>query len=339
MKATKPPPLPAHGGDISWATERFGAPADGWLDLSTGINPHTYPVRDADPAQLTRLPDPARTRALADAARACFGVPEGVALAPLPGSEIAIRQLPFLIRSEKTAIVGPTYPSHAAAWSETGHEVVDIRELDQVPGDINVVVIANPNNPDGRTVALDPMAAVAARLAARGGTLVVDEAYADVAPEVSMMPLLGEVSALVVRSFGKFFGLPGLRLGFVAGSASAVERLAARIGDWPVSGLAVEIGLRALADDAWQQAMRAQLADEAAALDEVLTAGGLSVIGGTSLFRLAEHADAHRLYEDLGRRGILVRAFAARPTWLRIGLPPEGAARDRLADALAAIAA
>ena len=82
--------------------------------------------------------------------------------------------------------------------------------------------------------------------------------------------------------------------------------------------------------------MRARLDDEAAQLDAVIGKAGFGIAGGTALFRLADAPRAWALFEHLGRQGILVRPFAEHPRWLRIGLPLDRAARDRLAAALAA---
>jgi cobalamin biosynthetic protein CobC len=139
----------------------------------------------------------------------------------------------------------------------------------------------------------------------------------------------------VLRSFGKFFGLAGLRLGFALGSVDLVRRLEDHLGPWAVAGPALEIGAGAMEDADWIAATRVRLADSARALDALFEGHGLAVVGGTDLFRLARVPDAGRLFEHLGRRGILVRSFEARPDWLRFGLPPDPAAWERLRAALA----
>ena len=330
--------LPRHGGDLTAAARAFGLPPpDGWLDLSTGINPVAYPTGDFDGSWLARLPDPGALDRLVDAAGSCYAAAPAATLLAVPGSELAIRQIPFLVPAEKVAIVGPTYPSHAEAWSETGCEVAEVPELDLIPGDASVVVIANPNSPDGRMTSAAALAAVAEGLARRGGTLIVDEAYADLAPDISLMPLLGEVPAIVLRSLGKFFGLPGLRLGFVAGPREFLRTLSARLGDWPVSTAAIAIGGRALGDGGWQAATRRRLKTDADAMATVLAGHGLGVAGGTDLFRLASVPGARDLYRRLGQRGILTRIFAGQPDWIRFGLPPGSAGRVRLSVALGEI--
>jgi cobalamin biosynthetic protein CobC len=222
------------------------------------------------------------------------------------------------------AIVGPTYSSHEEAWRNAGREMIEVESLEAVPASASIVVLGNPNNPDGRTTAPRLLADLARRLGANGGLLIVDEAFADVQPKVSLAPQLGGLPALILRSFGKFYGLPGLRLGFVAGVPTLVERLRALFGDWPVSAPAIEIGTAALADDEWRERTRARVKEESARLRDVLRRHGLMIKGGTHLFTLIEDDDAAAFHEGLARSGIWTRAFAAKPTWLRIGLPGDG---------------
>jgi cobalamin biosynthetic protein CobC len=247
-----------------------------------------------------------------------------------PGSESALRLLPLLMPRGRVAIVSPTYGSHSRAWEDAGHLVTSVTALDQVSVDAAVIIIGNPNNPDGRLTAPETLADAAQRLARRGGLLVVDEAFGDVAPQVSLVPHLEALPAIVLRSFGKFFGLPGLRLGFAAGAASVVTRLATSLGEWPVTPTAIAVGTEALQDAAWQRRTRVDLAAAAGRLRSSLERQGHAVIGGTDLFVLIESADAGALHDRLARRGVWTRVFHDRPKWLRIGLPAGDAAFARL---------
>lgn len=326
-----------HGGDLEAARQRFGEPAGGWLDLSTGINPHAYPLPPLPPEAWSRLPQPDAEAALREAARGCYGAPDGAHIVAAPGTQALIQALPRLRQPAATvAVIGPTYGEHAHVWRAAGHEVREVPAPDQV-GEASVAVLVNPNNPDGRIVPRGAVLALADNLTARGGLLVVDEAFADTDPAVSVADRAGRKGLLVLRSFGKFYGLAGLRLGFALADKPMAGALEDSFGPWPVSGPALEIGRRALADTAWSAAMRERLAGEARALDGVLVEGGLRVVGGTSLFRLVECADAAALHERLARRGILVRIFTDRPALARIGLPGAVANIDRLAAALAAV--
>ena len=198
------------------------------------------------------------------------------------------------------------------------------------PGSTAAVVV-NPNNPDGR--ALTPAQVLA--MAPRGGLLVVDEAFADLMPEgLSLVPHLPGRGIVVLRSFGKAYGLAGLRLGFAVASPDLAPRIRSALGPWAVSGPAIEIGTRALDDRVWLQDARTRLLAGAARLDAGLSAAGARIVGGTPLFRLAEVDDGPGWFRHLARHGILVRPFAERPHWLRLGIPTQAWQWDRLAIAL-----
>jgi cobalamin biosynthetic protein CobC len=330
--------FPAHGGDLAFASARYGRPAGGWLDLSTGINPVPYPAEAITAADLARLPDRAALDGLLAVARSVYGISSEVALIAVPGSETAIRLLPMTVPTSKVAIVGPTYGSHLRAWREAGRPTVEVASLAAVPADASIVVLANPNNPDGWILAPEALADGGRRLAERGGHLIVDEAFADLFPAMSIAPHLAGIPAIVLRSFGKFFGLAGLRLGFVAGPPAIIARLAGLLGDWPVSSAAIAIGSAALADRAWQETARARLRRDMARLRALLATGGVAVVGGTDLFSLVESGSAAALHAALAGRGIWTRAFADRPDRLRIGLPAESGF-ERLRRALAELKA
>ena len=329
--------FPTHGGDLAWAARRFGVPADGWLDLSTGINPWGYPVPRLPKAVWRDLPSAEDRTRLAATAATTYGVGEGGRVVAAAGSQALIELLPRVVEgAARVAVVSPTYGEHALRWRATGHEVIEAPDLEAAVGlDPDVLVLANPNNPDGRRTPVKALAAVIEAQGARGGVVVVDEAFADVAPDVSVAGLAGSPGLVVLRSIGKFHGLAGMRLGFALTAPDLAERLEAGLGPWAVSGPAIAVGTKALADAKWTRRTRKTLAEQAARLDADLTEAGLPVVGGTALFRLARAPRAWALFEHLGFHGILVRAFADRPDWLRLGLPPDDAARARLKAALA----
>ncbi len=321
-----------HGGDLAGAEGRFGRPLAGWLDLSTGINPISYPVPRIPQECWTRLPS--SDAGLRAAAAEAYGVAESRLVVPAPGVQALIQLLPWLRRNIEVAILSPTYEEHRAAWQSAGHRVREVESLDDT-GRADVVVVVNPNNPDGRILPADKLLFLAAELADRGGFLIIDESFADVAPTASLADKAGRPGLLILRSFGKFFGLAGIRLGFALAEPNMAESLRSRLGPWPVSGPALVIGEAALIDDAWIGQAKARLQADAARLDRLLAAKGLTQAGGTALFRLVESVRADSLYEHLGRRGILVRAFQARPERLRFGLPGPEEGWARLEAALA----
>ena len=255
-------------------------------------------------------------------------------MAAVAGSDLAIRLLPRLIQpATEVAIVSPTYSSHEKAWTAAGHRVRFVSEPSQI-GPYGIGVVVNPNNPDGRRWPAATLAAAAARLTDRGGFLLVDEAFGDVTPELSVLRFAGDFSRIIVlRSFGKFYGLAGLRLGFVATAHPLGQALVATLSDWPVSGPAVAIGRAALADHVWAGETLARLGETAVRLDAALKGAGFEIIGGTSLFRLTRHPDATRIFERLAHHGILVRPFADSSV-LRFGLPAGDKQFTRLAQAL-----
>ena len=241
---------PYHGGNLDEAQELFGEPEGGWLDLSTGINPDPYPDTSVADAALERLPRASQLSGLLDAARRYYEVPDSTAIIAAPGSQAVLQVLPTLTPACSVAVLGPTYDEHAETWRACGHRVMTTADLSSA-AQADVVVLVNPNNPDGRCVPPGEIVEAARTLQAPAGLLVVDEAFADVAPELSVIPEIGGSPIIVVRSFGKFFGLPGLRLGFAVGAPNRIAALRRRLGPWAVSGPAIEIGTRALSDNLW----------------------------------------------------------------------------------------
>ncbi len=324
-----------HGGNLGAARRRFRDAPEPWLDLSTGINPWPYPVPPLAAEVWQRLPDPAAIDGVAAAAARAYGAPGPDHVAVAPGSQALIQWLPRLCSPGRVAVLGPTYAEHAHCWAAAGHRVNLVTDAGTLyHGCWDTVVVANPNNPDGRVIAPDRLIALATGLAAGGGRLVVDEAFADLVPAVSVAAATGQPGLIVLRSFGKVFGLAGLRLGFALAAPDQAHRLREALGPWPVSGPAVAIAGAALADHAWLAETRVRLATAADRLDDLLHARGLAVLGGTPLFRLAATRDAEAVFDHLGRAGILIRRFASHPGWLRFGLPVSDTAWDRLARAL-----
>ena len=315
-----------HGGNLDQAIRRFGGAAAGWIDLSTGINRVPYPVGDLPPSVWTALPTRSATEALLDAAREAYGT--RAAIAVLSGAQGAIQLIPRLAKPGTARVLTPTYNEHAAALRLAGWQVEEVKTLDGLCG-ADLAVVVNPNNPDGRR---HDRAALLALLG-KVGRLVVDESFADPDPAQSLADRAGHAGLLILRSFGKFYGLAGLRLGFALGAADDIARLTAMAGPWPVAGAALEIGTRAMKDQAWQAATTRRLAGEAVTLDRIAMSFGWQVVGGTSLFRLYDTEDATRAQNHLARHHIWSRIFPYSDRWIRLGLPGSGAEWDRLTSA------
>jgi cobalamin biosynthetic protein CobC len=328
-----------HGGRLGVARSLFPEVAQPWIDLSTGINPRSYPAPRASLRSRNRLPEPTELARLEALAAATFGVEDPTRVVATAGTECALRLLPQIVNLRASVIVGPTYGSHADAWTHAGAltQTIPVDEMQTHAERAIALTIVNPNNPDGRIVERTRLLELHSSLSRHGGTLIVDEAFADVAPEVSVAAEAGTAAAprlVVLRSFGKFFGLAGLRLGFIVAAPQLAAAIRGLIGDWPVSSDALAAGLAAYADEHWIARERALLQKSAQRLDRMLALSGCEVVGGTSLFRLARAADARERFAGLLAAGILVRPFDFDPTLLRFGLPRGREQWRRLAAAL-----
>jgi cobalamin biosynthetic protein CobC len=326
-----------HGGDLAGARAQFPDAPEPFIDLSTGINPFSYPLGSLPANAFTRLPQPADLARLASIAAKTYGALSAEHVVPAPGMQLLLPMVAALVSPARAAVLSPTYAEHARAAALAGHTVEEVGDLDAL-AQAELAIVVNPNNPDGRMRRKTELLQVAEKLRARGGLLIVDEAFMEVGPrgESFAGALANSSNIVALRSFGKFYGLPGVRLGFALTAPHYAARLAALLGPWPLSGAALAIGQIALADDAWARAMREQLRLGSARLDALLSGAGLEVAGGTLLFRLVQTERADALFARLGRAGVFVRRFSEHPTWLRFGLPGEEDAWRRLASALKA---
>lgn len=323
----------AHGGGIAAAAVLFGGRPEDWLDLSTGINPCPPVLPEMAPSVWQRLPDRHLAEAARLAARDYYRSGEILPL-PVPGTQSVIQLLPRLVeQGRRVAVVSPTYGEYARAFRAAGFAVDAVADIEGIGPQHGLAVVVNPNNPDGRADAADRLAGLHDRLQANGGHLVVDEAFGDTDPDVSLVPRASAFANLIVfRSFGKFFGLAGLRLGFVVAAPVILDRFEDWLGPWAVSGPALSLSASLLRSDV--SAIRETIAERRAGLHSVLTGAGLTVIGGTALFTLVGDGRASDIYTQLCRHHILVRKFDYAPEWLRFGLAPDPAADRRLAAAL-----
>ena len=307
-----------HGGRLRAAAERYRIPLAEWVDLSTGINPRAYPVPALPPEVWQRLPE--ANDGLEAAAAAYYG---SAGLLPVAGSQAAIQALPACFPPGRAVTLAPTYAEHPHAWREHALCALPAAAIADAVDSADTLLLVQPNNPDAQRFPREQLLAWRARLAARGGRLIVDEAFLDAEPGDSLVPLAGEPGLVVLRSVGKFFGLAGARVGFVFAEADLLARLADRLGPWAVSGPARAVTAAALADRSWQEAARRRLNADSARLAALLDRHGLAGGGGTALFQWRPTPDAVAIHARLAEQAILTRLFET-PAGLRFGLPgPE----------------
>lgn len=313
------PPTRDHGGGLDAAAAAYGGSRGEWLDLSTGINPVAYPVGAVTQDAWTDLPDRAAHDRFTRAARDFWSVPEGAGVVPAPGASALIARLPQLLDGRSVRIAGPTYNEHAASFSAAGWSVL-------TDGAADAQVRVHPNNPDGRMMTENEVHAAP--------VTIIDESFCDTCPDASLVALAAEPGVVLLKSFGKFWGLAGLRLGALIAAPDLCGRMSEALGPWAVSGPALEIGARALEDRAWGQTTRQRLARDAARLDAMLAARDAALVGGTSLFRTYAVRDARTFQARLAEAKIWTRIFPYSGTWVRLGLPGGEDEWRRVWDAL-----
>ena len=320
-----------HGGNLRDAVHSSGRPLEDWLDLSTGINPQPYPAPALAANAWHRLPE--SDSALTAAAQKYYDAPRMLAVA---GTQAAIQALPRLRAPSRVLVAAPTYAEHAHQWLQSGHAVREVGydTLSDAVNACDVLVVCNPNNPTGATIAPAQLLQWAGVLAQRGGWLVVDEAFCDCTPHLSVAAASALPGLIVLRSVGKFFGLAGLRLGFVAAEPALLDALADALGPWTVSGPAQQIGCAALSDRAWQDITRRHLLTSGERLHGLLRQHRMDA-SGTALFQWWPEPRAVQFQEHMAQRAIWVRKFTHGAGAIRLGLPPDEAGWRRLAQALA----
>lgn len=322
-------PFTVHGGRLDQARAAFPA-VSAWTDLSTGIAPWPYPFR-LEASQLAPLPDPAALADLEAVAARTFGT-TAARVAAVPGTDLALRLLGVILLG-KGGWLAPGYSGHRAMWPAGRGTQLDRTDLLSAAQSQSTIVLARPNNPDGWIADSDLLEKVASRLAYRGGHLIVDEAFVDAAPEESLSGCAWP-GLIVLRSFGKFFGLAGSRLGFVIAEPDVLDRLRGLLGDWPISGPALTAGRQAYADETWQSEQRKRLHAGSHRMASLLAEHGLSVHAYTAFFTLIECPQRDALFAHLIEAGVLTRPFSAEPHWLRLGLPGDEAGWTMLTQAL-----
>ena len=323
-----------HGGDISSAAAKFGGEISNWIDLSTGINPHSYPVPNLAPRLWQQLPGTDVEDKLLDSARSYYQAPNIFGAVAAPGTQSLLQRLPECFAKSRVLILSPTYAEHKHCWQAGGHTVVDVIDPTDKTTAVDILVIVNPNNPTGQYFSKSEIADLRRTFVKPDGLLVIDEAFMDLTPELSALQSTPPKNTLILKSFGKFFGLAGVRLGFAFGNAALTETLKQKLGPWAVSGVACEIGRHAYSNAAWIAPMRRQIQNEATRLSGLLAEHKIAVSGNAGLFLLTRNMASDELFNHLCQHHILTRPFADHPDFLRFGLPGNEADWERLEAAL-----
>lgn len=320
-----------HGGRLRMAAEKYGIPLEDLLDLSTGINPNGWPVPCIPAECWQRLPED--NDELLDAAQTYY---KNLSLLPVAGSQAAIQTLPQLRPACRVGVMHPAYAEHAVSWQKNGHNVrvIDDNSIDSQLHQLDVVILINPNNPTGKLWEPKTLLAWHAKLRKHDGWLIVDEAFIDSTPELSLSEHPTRPGLIVLRSIGKFFGLAGIRCGAVLAEAELLEALKEKLGPWTIGHPSRYVAARALQDRVWQQETALTLKQQSRQLEELLKASGWPPQGGCDLFQWIKTKSAPALHELLAHQGILTRLFQE-PDSLRFGLPKAQADWDRLKKALA----
>lgn len=343
---TQQPFTPEHGGDLHAACAEFGHPPDSWMDLSTGISPWVYPSHGLPAHIWQQLPG--NDSVLRQAASDYYRVRTDWVL-PVPGSQYALSRIPHLVPKGRVAVPLIGYREHQNAWQQAGHQVLfyhDFKQLRQwvEQGAVEHWVLINPNNPTTEKVGVADIAELA-QMHGGGGLMLIDEAFADCHNGPSGSDLLESYPNLwVLRSLGKFFGLAGLRLGFLLGRDGAVklaQPLRSSLTPWGINHPAQWLGTQALGDKDWQDQQRQRIAEASAHLAHFWQKvqsegkGQWSVHNGGLFVTLrGPYQVLYPLYQRLGRQGIYLRwchwpenTESSSEPWLRCGLPEDGGIR------------
>lgn len=294
-----------HDAGLDAAIKHYGGARHDWLDLSTGINPVPYPVPQLPVDAWITQPSAADFTRLAGYARRFWNVPDEAAIVASAGMSAMLSALPYLLDRDATAAKPPSFSTQKSDFEAAGWAIAQTHQ--------NSLIAVLPNAPDVQIWPADQQSEP---------FTIIDASSYDVAPGTSMIHLATRPNTIILKSFDKFWGLGGLRLSFAIGDPVILDKFAALLGHWYLSGPAIAIGSEVLADPAWAEETRTRLAADGQRLDAIMSKQGAPVIGGTPLFRLYEVANAHAAQEHLAKHHIWTNVAPYADNWLRIGLPP-----------------
>lgn len=322
-----------HGGQLRQAAELYNIPLKNWVDLSTGINPNGWSVPQIPSTCWQRLPE--NNDGLLKAAQDYYQCENLLAVA---GSQAAIQALPFLYPRAKVGVLHPAYAEHEACWQQAGHKIIQLtpETIEQSLNQLQVLIIVNPNNPTGHIFSQQQLLDWHKVLQANNGLLIVDEAFMDTKPSQSLSSLSPRQGLIILRSIGKFFGLAGIRCGFVIAEAKLLKVLEQKLGVWALSHVTRHVAKGALMDKKWQQQTLVSLPQQAQRLQKLLNLYDLQISGNHELFLWIKTANAEILHQQLAQQGILTRLFK-QPQSLRFGLAKNEKEWQKLAAVLNSI--
>ena len=326
-----------HGAHGDLVARSLDVCARDLLDFSQNINPLGAPRNAVEAARRSlyedsgRYPDLEYT-ALREALAAYLGVGAEMVVPTNGGAEALFLAARAAATGGSALLLEPTFSEYAAAARASGMEPVrrvarrreeglrwDPTALGDLEG-VSVVFLCNPNNPTGDSLSRGEVLEVAAHVQEAGVVLVVDEAFADFVPGISVTDMVDR-GLWVARSFTKFFAIPGLRLGcLVCDDAWRVQALQP---SWPVNAVAVAAGIAAVRDRNFAQASIAEVTRLRHDLFRELDAlPGLQPYPGAANFLLVRGPDGFP--ERLARRGVLVRGcgpfYGLGPEFFRVAV-------------------
>lgn len=321
-----------HGGNIADAVNRYGIRERDIVDFSSNISPlgpSSAAIRSAKKALAygDRYPDQSLSELRRTIAR-YFGIkPEHIVCGN--GSTALIHLVPQIYRPKRVLIPVPTFTEYAAAALKAGAEVVpyQLKEKDGFRVDpiemafafkgIDMAFLCNPNNPTGRVVQKNEMMEIVQYALQEKVTLVVDEAFMDfVESETIVKDAVQTSHVICIRAFSKFFGMPGLRVGYAVCGEEIASVLNAGSEPWPVNIPAQFAAIAALND--WghiKRTLKIVTRERERLLAELRILPGVEPFPCAANFILIKFttADGRSLTQALGLRGILVRDCSTIP--------------------------
>ncbi|MEW6544992.1 MAG: threonine-phosphate decarboxylase CobD [Nitrospirota bacterium] len=321
---------PEHGGNVYGAARRTGRSLDRLVDFSASINPlgpspkSLRAISDSLP-RVVHYPDPDCVLLRNALARRWRVAPDRIVIGN--GSSELITLIPLALPITRAVILGPTFAEYERAVLLAGGAVEFLHAsrrdgyrppIELLRGrleegrPIDALFLCNPNSPTGQALSVRSVRQVLEAAEKRKVWTVLDETFVEYCADRSVLPLLARYPhCLVLRSFTKFYALPGLRLGYLVGPAQVVARVKSRQPPWSVNVLAQAAALAALRDRRHATASRSFMVRERAVFARDLAAlPGVTVFPSPANFLLVELPAgfiAKSVVRRLAKGGLLVR--------------------------------